>query len=71
MYPSGRCVCTFPRTGTRRRVHAVLDTGSNVLTGRGTAQRNPADSSAPEIGDDVAAGRPLADLGRQLAVAAA
>jgi hypothetical protein len=52
-------------------VHAVLDTGANVLTGRGTAQRNPADSSVPEIGDEVAAGRALADLGHQLATAAA
>lgn len=49
---------------TKARV--VLDTATTRLTGHGDAHRNPADPDVPEIGDELAAGRALDDLGRQL-----
>ncbi|MFF5187687.1 DUF1876 domain-containing protein [Streptomyces sp. NPDC000345] len=49
---------------TKARV--VLNTGTTELTGHGAAHRNPADPDVPEIGDELAAGRALHDLGRQL-----
>jgi hypothetical protein len=49
---------------TKARV--VLDTGTTELTGHGDAHRNPMDTDVPEIGDELAAGRALHDLGRQL-----
>ncbi|GGK95831.1 DUF1876 domain-containing protein [Streptomyces flaveus] len=49
---------------TKARV--VLDTGTTELAGHGAAHRNPADMDVPEIGDKLAAGRALHDLGRQL-----
>lgn len=48
------------------KVHAVLDTGDNILEARTTAQRNPNDVAVPEIGDEFAAGRALVELGQQL-----
>ncbi|MEE1754665.1 DUF1876 domain-containing protein [Streptomyces sp. SP18CS02] len=53
---------------TRARV--VLDTGVTTLTGRGTARCNPADIDVPRIGDELAAGRAMNDLGRHLMRAA-
>lgn len=55
----------FEEDGTTK-AHAVLDTGTSVLTGHGVAHRNPADPDVPEIGDELAAGRAMQDLGRQL-----
>ncbi|WP_149549236.1 DUF1876 domain-containing protein [Streptomyces marokkonensis] len=55
----------FEEEGTTK-ARAVVDTGTTVLTGRGTARRNPADPEVPEIGDELAAGRALQDVGRQL-----
>lgn len=49
---------------TKARV--VLDTGTAVLTGHGAAHRSPADVDVPEIGDELAAGRAMRDLGQQL-----
>ncbi|MER6124958.1 dsRBD fold-containing protein [Streptomyces sp. NPDC001795] len=49
----------------------VLDTGENVLESRAEAHRNPYDTAVPEIGDELAAGRALIALGRQLLLAAA
>ncbi|QER88148.1 DUF1876 domain-containing protein [Streptomyces tendae] len=48
------------------KARATLDTGTTVLAGHGTAHRNPADTDVPEIGDELAAGRALRDLGRHL-----
>jgi len=45
---------------------AVLDAGAQVVTGVGEAQRGPDDDEVPEIGDELAAGRALIDLGRRL-----
>jgi hypothetical protein len=49
----------------------VLDTGDGVLECRAEAHRNPFDTAVPEIGDELAAGRALISLGRQLLRAAA
>lgn len=48
------------------KAHLVLDTGTTALRGRGTAHCNPADRNVPEIGDELAAGRAMHDLARQL-----
>jgi hypothetical protein len=53
---------------TKARV--VLDTGTTSLTGHGVAHCNPADTDVPEIGDELAAGRAMHDLARQLVDAA-
>ncbi|CAL9361147.1 DUF1876 domain-containing protein [Streptomyces sp. DH-12] len=55
----------FEEEGTTK-ARATLETGTTTLTGHGTAHRNPADPDVPEIGDELAAGRALRDLGRQL-----
>ncbi|MEU7379349.1 MULTISPECIES: dsRBD fold-containing protein [unclassified Streptomyces] len=49
----------------------VLDTGDNVMETRAEARRNPYDMAVPEIGDELAAGRALIALGRELLRAAA
>ncbi|MER7673996.1 dsRBD fold-containing protein [Kitasatospora sp. NPDC096128] len=52
--------------GDETKVHAVLDTGDNILETRTTAHRNPHDPAVPEIGDEYAAARALIDLGQRL-----
>lgn len=49
---------------------ALLDTGETTLTARGVARCNPQDVDIPEIGDELAASRAMAELGRQLMRAA-
>ena len=44
----------------------VLDTGTSVVTGRGTARCSPGDIDIPKIGDGLAAGRAMHDIGAQL-----
>jgi len=58
-------VYLFEEEGTTK-ARAVIDTGTTVLTGHGTARRNPVDADVPEIGVELAAGRAVLDLGRQL-----
>ena len=53
---------------TQARV--TLDTGVNVLAGEGLARRHPGDPSVPEIGDELAVGRALVELGQRLIAAA-
>lgn len=48
----------------------VLNTGANTLTAEGLARRNPHDRPVPEIGDELAAGRALVELGTRLLMAA-
>ncbi|MEU1943061.1 DUF1876 domain-containing protein [Streptomyces sp. NPDC059474] len=55
----------FEDEGTTK-ARVVLDTKDTSLTGHGTARRNPEDDDVPEIGDELAAGRALHDLGDQL-----
>jgi hypothetical protein len=52
--------------GDTTKVHAVLDTGDNLLESRTSAHRKPGDPPVPEIGDEYAAGRALVELGHQL-----
>jgi len=57
-----------------RRTHAEarLHSGDRThLKGEGTAMRNPADPEVPEIGDELAAARALADLAHRLLEAVA
>lgn len=49
----------------------TVRTRDNTLTAEGLAKRNPDDSPVPEIGDELAAGRALVELGRKLIRAAA
>lgn len=47
--------------------HAVLLGGGEMkATGRGHARRNPIDREVPEIGDELAVSRALADLADRL-----
>lgn len=46
--------------------HAVLDTGTETVHGKGAARRNPADSEIERVGAELAAGRALIALGRRL-----
>jgi hypothetical protein len=50
---------------TYAEAHLDDDVG-NHLRGNGLARRNPADPDVPEVGDEIAAGRALTDLGRRL-----
>ena len=53
--------------GTDTLARAVLSTGGEKKTvGYGRARRNPADREVPEIGEELAAGRALADLADRL-----
>lgn len=46
---------------------AILSTGYHTqLTGAGHARRNPVDQPIPEIGDELAVARALADLADRL-----
>lgn len=50
---------------------AVLNTRSTgTVTGKGHARRNPIDRNVPEIGDELAVARALADLADRLSVVA-
>lgn len=53
--------------GGSTRAEARLDTGAGTrLTGTGVARLSPKDTDVPEIGDEVAASRALADLAQRL-----
>jgi len=56
------------RTHAEARLRTRDDTN---LKGEGTAMRNPSDDEVPEIGDELAAARALADLSHRLLEAAA
>ncbi len=51
------------RTRAKARLHNPDETG---LVGIGTARLNPADANVPEIGDELAVSRALADLAHRL-----
>ncbi|MFF3467995.1 DUF1876 domain-containing protein [Streptomyces sp. NPDC002619] len=55
----------FEDEGTTK-ARVVLDTPARALTGHRAARCNPVDTDVPEIGDELAAGRAMCDLGRQL-----
>ncbi|WP_155375478.1 dsRBD fold-containing protein [Catellatospora vulcania] len=51
----------------RTRAHALLTTDATpTLRGDGSAARNRFDEDVPEIGDELAAGRALVELGQRL-----
>ena len=50
----------------RTTARAVLNTRDNVLTADGVARRSPRDPAVPEIGDEIAVGRALSNLGHRL-----
>ncbi|MEV0946689.1 DUF1876 domain-containing protein [Rhodococcus sp. NPDC049939] len=53
--------------GSKTRAKAGLRTpGGDTLVGVGYARRNPSDPEVPEIGDELATARALADLSHQL-----
>ncbi|MDP4508172.1 dsRBD fold-containing protein [Nonomuraea turcica] len=55
--------------GDDTAARAALTTDDDtVITGNGRARRNPSDPAVPEIGDELAAARALADLAERLAV---
>lgn len=56
------------RTRATARLHNRDETG---LAGVGLARLNPADTNVPEIGDELAVARALADLSHQLLEASA
>lgn len=49
---------------------AVLETGANTIRAEGRARRRPGDPTVPEIGDELAVGRALSELGRTLTTVA-
>jgi Domain of unknown function (DUF1876) len=51
------------RTRAKARLHNPDETG---LVGVGTARLNPSDANVPEIGDELAVSRALADLAHRL-----
>lgn len=55
----------------RTVARVVITTKDNTLSAEGVAVRNPHDADVPEIGDELAAGRALTELGRLLISAAA
>ena len=52
--------------GRTRAVASLHNRDADQLTGVGLARLNPADRDVPEIGDELAAARALADLSHQL-----
>lgn len=50
---------------------ARLYTQNGLLRGHGKARRNPADPNVPQIGDELAVARALAELAQKLLHAAA
>lgn len=54
---------------TQARV--TLETGANKLISEGLARRHPRDPEVAEIGDELAVGRALIELGERLVRAAA
>jgi Rv2632c-like len=52
--------------GRTRAVASLHNRDADQLTGVGLARLNPADRDIPEIGDELAAARALADLSHQL-----
>ena len=56
---------------TRAEARLTAAPSGRTLTGWGVAKLNPTDSDVPEIGDELASARALADLAHQLLETAA
>jgi len=63
-------VLLFEQDG-QTRADVVLKTGENTLHGYGEARCHTGETDVPEIGDELAVARALADLGRKLSSTAA
>ena len=59
-------VYLFEQADDANLARVVLNTGANELRGEGRSRRAPEDPPVPEIGDELAVGRALVDLGNQL-----
>ncbi len=57
--------------GRTRATARLRNRDRTDLTGAGLARRNPSDSEVPEVGDELAVARALADLTHQLLEASA
>jgi hypothetical protein len=57
---------TLTEDSVETRADIEVRTGSRSVRGYGIAHRNPADFNVPAIGDELAAGRALVDIGRHL-----
>lgn len=62
---------TMTERGGQTRAEASLDSGGRTYRGRGEAHCKPTDFDVPEVGEELAAGRALADLSARLVEAAA
>jgi hypothetical protein len=58
-------VFLFEQDGTTR-ADVALKAGETTMHGYGSARCRPGEADVPEIGDELATGRALADLGRKL-----
>jgi hypothetical protein len=63
-------VFLFEQDG-QTRADVVLETGENTLHGHGEARCHSGETDVPEIGDELAVARALADLARKLSTTAA
>jgi hypothetical protein len=63
-------VFLFEQDG-QTRADVVLETGDSTLHGYGEARCHSGETDVPEIGDELAVARALADLGRKLSSTAA
>jgi hypothetical protein len=59
-------VYPFEHDGDSTLARAVLQTPATTMRAEGPARRNPADQPVPEIGDELAVGRALVELGTVL-----
>ena len=58
-------------TADETQAEAVIMLGSERYAGWGRARRNPTDPAVPQIGEELASARALADLSHRLVEAAA
>jgi hypothetical protein len=63
-------VFLFEQDG-QTRADVVLETGESTLRGHGEALCHSGETDVPEIGDELAVARALADLARKLSTTAA
>jgi hypothetical protein len=61
----------FTEDEDRTRADAILTLGNQRFHGWGRSRRNPTDPDVPQIGEEIAAARALADLTGKLIHAAA
>ncbi|MGN6606743.1 MAG: dsRBD fold-containing protein [Jatrophihabitans sp.] len=66
-----RAVVHLSETDDSTLARVVLHTGDRELSAEGLARRRPSDTVVPEIGDELAVGRALIELGERLVRAAA